>query len=732
MASNLTENAIKVLEKRYLIRDEEGKVVETPDELFRRVAKAISCADKKDDKLEEMFYEAMSSCTFMPNTPCLMNAGRPNQMLSACFVIPVEDNMEGIFDAIKWAAIIHKRGGGTGFSFSKLRARNSIVQSTHGIASGPVSFMKVFNAATEAVKQGGSRRGANMGILRVDHPDVLEFIDCKQDITQVTNFNISVGVTDEFMLALKDNTTYNIYDHNKNVVGRLSAKEVFDKMVINAWKTGEPGVVFLDEMNRRNPGKAHEEIEATNPCGEIPLPPFDVCNLLSINMGKLVVKKDGKMVIDAEKLQYYVELAIIFLDNIVTVNEYPIPQIREQALKSRRIGLGIMGWADALIKLGIKYDSDEAIRAAESVMSAIYMIADVTSGRLGATKGQAYGDLGRRNTTLTMIAPTGTISIIAGCSSGIEPLYAVAYTRNVMEGTRLTEVNPMFEEIAKARGFYSKDLMERIAECNSLKDFTEIPGDVKALFRTATDVSPEWHVRMQAVFQKYCDSAVSKTINLPYEATPEDVDKAYRLAHELKCKGITVYRDGSRPGQVLSTGSTPTEARNTEQVGAFGKIATDKEVEKPVVKPKRKGRPGRLDGFTEKIQTGYGNLYVTVNEEEGAPVEVFTQIGKSGLSILAHTEAIGRMISLALRSGAPVTDVISQLQGIGGSQPFLSKEGLIASIPDAIAKVLQKEYPMDPSKKKHVDFLPNCSNCNTEMIPSGGCFYCGTCGNSKC
>jgi len=727
----LTENALKVLEKRYLIRDEKGEVVETPEQLFRRVAKAIASVEKENrEEIEELFYNAMASCVFMPNTPCLMNAGRENQMLSACFVLPVEDNMEGIFDAIKWAAIIHKRGGGTGFSFSRLRAKNSIVQSTHGIASGPVSFMKVFNAATEAVKQGGSRRGANMGILRVDHPDILEFIDCKQDLTQVTNFNISVGVTDEFMTALENNTTYNLFDQNGKIVGSLLAKEVFDKLVLNAWKTGEPGLVFLDEMNRRNPGREFEEIEATNPCGEIPLPPFDVCNLLSMNIGLLVVpsKEDPRRyVIDVDKLQALTILAVRFLDNIVTINDYPIEQIRQQALKSRRIGLGIMGWADALIKMGIKYDSEEAISLAESLMTFIYEVANKYSQKLAEERGEVY-NLGRRNTTLTMIAPTGTISIIAGCSSGIEPLYAVAFTRNVMEGTRLTEVNPMFEAVAKERGFYSPELMERVAAANTLEGFTEIPEDVKSVFRTAADVSPEWHVKMQAVFQKYCDSAVSKTINLPYEATQEDVEKAYRLAHKLKCKGITVYRDGSRPGQVLSTGATPEAARNSEQIGAFGTIAT----EKPVVKPRRKTRPDRLDGFTEKIQTGYGNLYVTVNEENGIPVEVFTQIGKSGLSILAHTEALGRMISLALRSGAPITEVISQLQGIGGSQPLFSKEGLIASIPDAIAKVLQKEYPMDPSKKKHLDFLPTCSNCNTEMIPSGGCFYCGTCGNSKC
>lgn len=746
----ITKNAEKVLERRYLWKNDNGEIIETPDQLFRRVAKHVASGYQENtvlpelfrkNELEELFYTSMINGHWLPNTPCLMNAGKQDGQLSACFVLPVEDSMEGIFDAIKWAAIIHKTGGGTGFSFSRLRPKNSPVKSTHGIASGPVSFMKVFNAATEAVKQGGSRRGANMGILRVDHPDILEFIDCKQDLTQVTNFNISVALTDEFMEATRTEEDYYLYDpkflpEKKVIVGTLSSKLVLDRIIYNAWKTGEPGCIFIDRINEMNPGKSHETIEATNPCGEIPLPPFDVCNLLSINLGTHV---DGET-FNWHILEHNARIATIFLDSMINVNHFPIPQIQEQVLKSRRLGLGVMGFADALIKLGIPYDSNLALEFAQDVMSTIKKVGDETSRELGRAFGHVY-DLKRRNTTITMIAPTGTISIIAGCSSGIEPIYSIAFTRNVMEGTRMTEVNPEFERVAKGRGFYSKELMEKIANSNSIQSMQEIPEDVREIFKTAADISPEAHVKMQAVFQKYCDSAVSKTINLPENASAEDVRSAYLLAYQLGCKGVTVYRDGSRPGQVLSTGATPESARNTEQVGAFGHIvntgtfiADPERIVKIIVKSTTLPRPDRLYGYTEKIKTGYGNLYVTINSLNNKPFEVFASIGKSGFSMMADAEAICRLISLGLRNNIPMSEITEQLQGIGGSQAITGKNGTIYSIADAISKIL-KSYNGHEGIIKNTDFdisKEKCPDCDNDLVYGEGCVKCPDCGYSRC
>ncbi len=560
----LSLNAVRVLERRYLIKNIRGEVVETPSQMFRRVAKAVALADKFYDananleKVENEFYRVMVNLEFLPNSPTLMNAGTEIGQLSACFVLPVEDSIEGIFDALKAMAIIHKSGGGTGFSFSKLRPKGDVVKSTMGIASGPLSFMRIFDVTTEVIKQGGRRRGANMGILSVDHPDILEFITAKEREGVLTNFNLSVSVPDSFMEAVEKDEEYDLINPRTGKPERkMRAKDVFDLIVSSAWRTGDPGVIFIDEINRRNPTPHVGKIESTNPCGEVPLLPYESCNLGSINLSKMV-NEDGK--IDWSKLRRTVRTAVHFLDNIIDVNRYPLPEIEKMTRANRKIGLGVMGFAEALIKLGIPYNSEEGIKTAEKIMGFIEDEAVKMSVELAEVRGsfpnfegsvwEKRGLSAMRNATVTTIAPTGTISIIAGTSSGIEPLFAISFIRNVM-GTQLFEVNPLFEKVAKERGFYSVELMRKIARTGSVKDLKEVPEDVQRLFVTALDVAPEWHVRMQAAFQKYVDNAVSKTVNLPYEATIEDVRRIYLLAYKLKCKGITVFRYGSRKEQVL-------------------------------------------------------------------------------------------------------------------------------------------------------------------------------------
>ncbi len=749
-ALQLTQNAIKVLERRYLKKDHLGHVAEKPLELFRRVADAIVHPDleygataEECEKTADKFFQAMVSLEFMPNSPTLMNAGRPLGQLSACFVLPVGDSMEEIFETIKHAALIHKSGGGTGFAFSRLRPRNSVVASTSGVASGPVSFMRVFNAATEAVKQGGTRRGANMGILRVDHPDIMEFISCKDDTTQVTNFNISVALTDEFMHAAEEGKQYTLYDPRSGrpceidgAAQTLDARQVFGQIVDHAWKTGEPGIVFIDRINECNSTKAIETIEATNPCGEQPLPAYDSCNLASINLGMFVKdplsddyhpRKNFAVGVAWDRLAEVVRMAVHFLDNVIDANKYPIPEIATQTKSNRRIGLGVMGWADMLVQLGIPYGAEESLQLGEQVMEFINTEGCMHSSELAKTRGKfpnwdgsifAAEGVSMRNATVTTIAPTGTISIIAGCSSGIEPYYAISFVRNVMEGTRLVDVNPFLERVAKERGFYSAELIEKIAGADSLKEFDEIPEDVRSTFLTAADVAPEQHIRMQAAFQKHCDSAVSKTINLPNHATREDVQTSYWQAYRLGCKGVTIYRDGSRPNQVLSVEKAAPSAPPPQP--------TRRE---PVVEE----RPDSLLGITEKIKTGYGNLYVTINTKDGRPFELFATIGKSGYSTMADTEAICRMISLALRTGIPVRHVITQLQGIGGANPIFGRGEVISSIPDAIAKVLKKHFgnAMKKSVKRDI-FSVKCPDCGGRLEHKEGCVLCPACGFSKC
>ena len=763
MALRLSENAIKVLEKRYLKKDEKGVVIETPEELFRRVASAIASAEKSYGKtenevkaLEDAFYRMMTELDFIPNSPCLMNADRDLGQLSACFTLPILDSMDSIFETLKATAIIHKSGGGTGFSFSRLRPKNSMVKTTGGVASGPVSFMKVSAAATEAVKQGGTRRGANMGILRVDHPDILEFITCKEDNDQINNFNISVAITDEFMSRLADGEEYELIDpHAQKAIQRLNSKEVFDLIVKQAHKNGEPGIIFIDRVNQYNPTPKLGRIESTNPCGEQPLLPYESCDLGSINLARMYkVSAEGRHEIDWDKLKETTRAAVHFLDNLIDVNKFPLPEIERATKATRKIGLGVMGWATFLIRLGIAYNSEEAVALAEKVMSFILEEATKKSQELAkergvfpAFKGSIYDRrdnlLKVRNATLTTIAPTGTISIIAGpCSSGIEPLFAIVYYRNVMDNDKLVEVDPLFEEIARSRGFYSRALMERIAENASIQNIDGIPEDVKKVFVTAHDISPEWHVRMQAAFQKYVHNATSKTINFPHEAAVEDVRKAYLLAYELGCKGITIYRDKSRDEQVLNIGN--------KEAKADSKIAPGTGRSRIAPRP----RPEVIQGTTTKVATGCGNLYVTINiDEADRPFELFTQMGKAGGCAASQLEAIGRLVSLGFRSGIEVRAIIEQLRNIRCPSPSWEKGQRIFSCSDAIARVVEKRLVSSkasvlettPIAMKHshtdeviTDFILGgdivgvCPDCGGTLRHEEGCVKCQGCGYSKC
>jgi ribonucleoside-diphosphate reductase alpha chain len=562
----LTVNALEVLRKRYLLKNDKGEIIETPARMFRRVARAIAAADRlyggDAGGAEEEFYRMVSKLEFLPNSPTLFNAGAGTRLaMSACYVLPVEDSLEGIFSTVKNMALIEQSGGGVGFDFSRLRPAGDIVRSTKGVASGPVSFMRVFDVATDVIKSGGKRRGAMMAILRADHPDIMEFIASKAKPGMLTNFNISVAATDEFMSAVETGADYDLVNpRTGKSVGRLNARYVWDQIVENAWTSGDPGVVFIDEINRHNPTPQLGRMEATNPCGEQPLLPYESCNLGSINLAKVVT---GQGDVDWEKMSRLIRAGVRFLDNVIDVNPYPLKEIDAITKANRKIGLGVMGFAELLIRLGIPYDSFEALQLGERIAGFLEQEAAKASVELAGQRGsfpnfpdsiwgKAYG--GRRNATVTTVAPTGTISIIAGCSSGIEPLFAIAFMRHVLGGTRLFEVNPLFERVAKDRGFYSSALLEKIAKYGTVKDMNEVPEDVRKIFVTSHEIAPEWHVRMQAAFQKHTENAVSKTVNLPREATPEDIEKIYRLAYELKCKGVTVYRYGSKGEQVLNIG----------------------------------------------------------------------------------------------------------------------------------------------------------------------------------
>ena len=728
-----TANAEKVLEARYY-RGEDKDF----NDMCRRVAVAVAAAEKNKaarSSWSKEFYQIMADGLFFPNSPTLMNAGRPLGQLSACFVLPVPDSMEGIFEAVKNTALIHKSGGGTGFSFSRLRQKDAIVHATKGKSSGPLSFMEVFNTATESIKQGGARRGANMGLLRVDHPDILAFISCKDDVLKFNNFNISVGITDAFMKALEINGTYSLIEpHTGKVVGELDAAEVWQQIVDHGWLTGEPGVIFVDSMERYNPTPNIGEFESTNPCGEQPLLPYESCNLGSINVAKFVKMVSGHKVIDYDKLKAVVRTAVRFLDNVIEVNKYPIPEIDAMTRANRKIGLGIMGWADLLIEMGIPYDSTDALQTANQLMESINFVGHEASYELAKErgsfpnfKGSVFENRGAmRNATVTTIAPTGTISIIANASSSVEPLFALAFQRN-QAGHIMYEVNPAFEAVAKERGFWSDALLEKISnDGGSCAHCDEVPADVKTVFRTAHDISPEYHVKMQAAFQEFVDNAVSKTVNFPNDATKEDVDKVFRMAYATGCKGITIYRDGSRSEQVLSTGATEKKevAVVQEAVVAAPSVMRD--------------RPAKLKGVTLQMQTGCGPLYITVNEDEnGKPFELFTTMGKAGGCAASQSEAIGRMVSLAWRSGVSAGAVIKQLQGISCHCPCGFGENKVLSCADAVGKAISA-YMADKTGddefviKKQAQHQGGCPDCGSAMEHAGGCIVCHSCGYSAC
>lgn len=876
----LSNNAIKVLEKRYLSRDAEGNIIETPREMFTRVASTIASADRlygecDVESLEKDFYNMMVNLEFLPNSPTLMNTGKELGQLSACFVLPVEDSMEGIFDAVKNAALIHKSGGGTGFSFSRLRQKGAVVRTTGGVASGPVSFIKVFNSATEAVKQGGRRRGANMAILRIDHPDILEFIQCKKDNSDITNFNISVGITEKFMKAVENGENYDLVAPNTGaVVSYLNAREVYNMIVDMAWSNGEPGIVFLDRLNKDNPTPSLGEIESTNPCvtgdtlvetkegsvridsikdaevlstdgrfykavafrtgikpvfnlkvkggfslkltkdhrvmtirgwkqagelgqedmikvlrhgefmysefesfeymgeeevyditeevnhlfiannivvhncGEQPLLPYESCNLGSINVSQFVTESDGSYKVNYDRLEEVVRLAVHFLDNVIDINRYPLPEIDEMTKKTRKIGLGVMGFADLLFRLGIPYNSEDAVKLAEEVMGFINKTSKDASRELAKVRGpfpaideSIYSGDNIRNATTTTIAPTGTISIIAGCSSGIEPLFAISFVRNVMDNDELLEVHPVFEEVARRMGFYSNKLIKLIAEKGSLANLP-VPDEVKKVFVTAHDIDPYWHIRMQSAFQKHTDNAVSKTVNFRHDATRDQVRKVFELAYNLGCKGVTIYRDGSRDSQVLNIGGVK---HNKE---------TDKE---KAVMPRE--RPEITSGITEKVRVGCGNLYITVNYDDNGICEVFTNVGRAG-GCPSQSEAASRLISIALRSGMDVSEIIGQLKGIRCHstlrQKANNKDIKVLSCPDAIAKTIEKvlniqsvssaeKFDIEASEENGCVFplsevsigledskVGKCPECGGKITHQDGCVICPSCGYSKC
>ena len=832
---SLSSNARTVLEKRYLVKDKTGKPTEKPEEMFWRVATVVAEADRRYgasdggvQALAEEFYFLMTQRRFEPNSPTLMNAGRPLGQLSACFVLPVDDALsngrDGIYDTLRSMALIHQSGGGTGFSFSRVRGRGSMVRSTTGVASGPVSFMKLYDASTDAVKQGGTRRGANMGILRVDHPDVMEFITCKEDLTQITNFNISVGITTKFMEALKVDAMYDLIDPvSKTTVGQMSSRLVWDKMIMGAWRTGEPGVFFIDEANRYNPVPHLGPYEATNPCGEQPLLPYDVCNLGSVNVGYFVT--NGVMDWDAFKRD--IQTSTHFLDNIIDVNKYPLPEIDALSKRIRRIGLGVMGFADMLVRLGIPYDSAEGVEMGRRVMEFIDVESKKESERLANERGPfpewarsiwgpdetaARDEDGARirpmqmlrNCNVTTVAPTGTISIIAGCSSGLEPLFAVAFMRN-QAGVRMPDVNEDFLAIAKAEGWHSAELMERIAYSGSVRH-PEVPVKWQAVFNTANNISPEYHIKMQAAYQQHCDSAISKTTNFGQAATVDDVRAIYEMAYEMKCKGVTVYRDGSRDNQVLSTGATegaaskrdgaPVTAESKveatalrreigELQGTLAELRNELERSQKALfsaeadsasRRQKRSRPETMRGTTIRKDTPLGTMFVNITEDEkGQPFELFVNLGKAGGSAMADAEAIGRLVSLALRSGIPLMEIHRQLRGISSDRAVGLGPNKVLSMPDAIGIALEQWWrekqgvqtdllapsppspvsslqpPMPMMSRPTLDgsgsamqgqpemfsnygevFIGTCPDCGSQLEFAEGCAKCHVCGYSRC
>jgi ribonucleoside-diphosphate reductase alpha chain len=725
----ITENAKKVLENRILRKDEEGNVIETPEEMLVRVARAIADNETEFDKFDwkEEFYDIMDNLYFLPNSPCLMNAGIPGGQLMACFVLPIEDNMESIMGTLRDAALIHKSGGGTGFSFSNIRPENDIVKTTGGIASGPVSFIRMYDAVTNEIKQGGKRRGANIAVLKCDHGDILKFIDCKRNNSQINNFNISVAVTDKFMKAVKANKDFELINpRNGEVTKTLPAKEIWDKLVEGAWQNGEPGIIFIDTVNEYNPLPELGEIVGTNPCGESVLLNNESCCLGSINLTKIVTSDKE---INWDLLEKVARIATRFLDNILDVTEYPLPQIKEMSLGNRKIGLGVMGWGDMLFKLGIPYNSQKALDLAWKVMGVVDDEAFMASHVIAEEKGvfpnwhkspsfqEKYGKV--RNASQTCIAPTGTLSIIANCTSGIEPAYGLVYKKHVLDGQTLYEVNPVFEQELKNRGIYSKKLLQKVADNNgSCQGIKEIPEDMQKVFVVAHDITPEWHVKMQAAFQKQTGMGISKTINLPHNATKKDVEDALMLAYESGCKGVTVYRDGSREEQVLTAGK--------------------KAKPRKAVKVEVRERPTETSGVTTALKTGCGKLYATVNEDDEGVCEIFLNQRDGNGCRVAYNNALAMVSSMALRAGVPIKDISKAMKGQSCGKPIWDNRGLILSCPDAIGKHLDKEQEFQEFKEslepveKTVKQVKTCPLCGGQIISQGGCEICHDCGNSRC
>ena len=797
--ANLTENARVVVEKRYLQKGKSGEHVEDAQGMFRRVADALAQPDRNygaDDeqvtKTAQRFFEIMATLEYLPNSPTLMNAGTGAGTLSACFVLPLADSMEGIMGAAHDAAMVQKFGGGTGFALSELRRKGAQIKTTHGKACGPVAVLKHLSSVSTLVTQGGKRDGANMAVMDVHHPDILEFIDCKQVEGDIHNFNISVGVSDEFMQAVANGTTYPLKapvdpsdpDSEVEVVGHLDAGEVFGKIVQGAWRNGEPGMIFLDEVNRNSPVLHVGRITATNPCGEQPLLPNESCNLGSIDLSKFVtgnyangVLADGESSkngaapqIDWTRIGRTVRTAVHMLDNVIDANQYAVDPIRDMTFHTRKIGLGVMGFADMLIQLGIPYDSEKGIEIGRKMMRFIMEQADEASAELAKARGpypawhdgepKKRGETPMRNACRLTVAPTGTISMIAGCSSGIEPIFSLAFRKhNILEGQTLYYVDRNFERVARERGFYSEELMEYLSDGGSLLARKDVPDDVKQLFHVSADISPEYHVLMQAAFQATTDAGISKTINFPNSATIEDVENAYMLAWREKCKGITVYRAGSREKEVLTTGHD--DSKSTDKAAAdTGQTAIPQYVIE-------RERPAKLSGTTRRVRTGRGNVFVTVNmSDDGRPFEVFATHGKAGGNDAAMAEAVSRMVSLSLRSAVDPKDVVTQLRGIT-DMPAWDQGQLIRSVPDAIALVIDEviaESKLQPDDAGQLTMLERptakelgmpsaqpidvmsspvrdmaailnagmCPDCQSTLAHEEGCVKCYVCGFSKC
>jgi ribonucleoside-diphosphate reductase alpha chain len=768
-----SEPAVRVLRERYLWK-KDGQFLEDEDGLCWRVALAVAQAETNYGgdvyEVAKQFYEVLVTGKFLANSPTLMNAGKDNGLqLSACFVIPVEDTIEGIFDAVKYAAIIHKSGGGTGFSFSRLRPEGSTVGTSQGVASGPVSFMRIFDAATEQVKQGGTRRGANMGILRVDHPDVEKFITCKLD-GGVTNFNISVATTDAFMQAVKDDTEYDLIEpHTNEVIGRRPAREVWDQIVDAAWRSGDPGLVFIDRANnsKSNPTPAIELLEATNPCGEQWLGPFDACNLGSINLARTTKRVGEQVFLDWEELERVTRLTVRFLDDVIDVNPLPLPQIQEKVRANRRIGLGVMGWADLLFLLGIPYDSDEALALGEEIMAKIKEWGWSASRDLAVERGpfpnfaqSIYAnDTPVRHGTVTTVAPTGSISILADCSSGIEPIFALAYQHRVKQGKDyriLNFVNPIFKAEMERRGLWTEELAEHVIQTGGLRDAPGIPEDVRRVYVTAQEIEPEWHVKQVGAWQKHVDNSISKTVNMPNSASREDVAAAYLQAYDLGCKGVTVFRDGCKDEQVLYVGMKGEKQEKTAAPAPGPTVATPAPATMATIKP----RPDVVQGYTRKLTAPEGKVFVTINSDEDGPLEVFATIGRAGSDIEAMADGMGRLISLTLRLPSALSQeerakaVAETLRGIGGSRSVGFGPNQVRSLPDAIGKSIAMHYGEtngNGNGNGHATHATTAAVAIAESVrepePSGnlcpqcgsaafvyeeGCKKCHACGYSEC